>query len=140
MGTLIGRVAEVAVSTDDITYQDIGHVTTADQASSKSIAEETNNDSLGNFQGKYSTRTTTLDVTAYYNSSNAGQLLLLEEYYTNEDGIFIRYRPIDDSGNEKQWKYACLLSDIGIGSSTPEVQEISFSVTANGVITYQDQP
>ena len=138
MSGTIGRLAKVAVSTDGSTYTDIGVVKSANKSSSTDIADDTTNDSNGYKEGVYADQQMSIDVTARYDSTDAGQTLLMDEYYTLKSKIYVRYRPYESTG-AKEWKFLATIDDLSVDTSTGDVEEMSFTATSTGTITMSNQ-
>jgi len=138
MAIIIGRNSKIAVSTDDITYNDIGKITSGSMGTTIDIADATTNDSGGFKEGEYADQQASVDVTAKYDSSNTAQGQILDEFYTNRSKLYFRIRP-EESAGEREWKFLATLSDVSIDMSTGEVEEISITADSSGAITIATQ-
>jgi hypothetical protein len=137
---IIGRNAKLSTSTDGSTYYDAGYVLSANKGGSMDLADNTTNDSGGYKENVYADQQTTFDVTVKYDSSNTSQLQMIDEFYSNHAGIYIRFRPQTSSGVEKQWIALCRISSLNIDTSTSDVEEMSVTFESTGTVTYQTQP
>lgn len=138
MAIIIGRRSKIAVSINDVTYNDIGKVMSGSLGSSIDIADATTNDSGGFKEGEYADQQATVDVTAKYDSANLGQAAILTEVYTNRAKVWIRIRP-EVSVGQKEWKFLATIDDATIDASTGEVEEFSFTGSSSGTITIGTQ-
>jgi hypothetical protein len=132
MATIIGRNTKVAISAAGATYTEIGKITSASLSYSDDIADETNNDSGGFKEGKYADSQATLDIQCKFDSSDAGQVLLLAAK-TSKTGYYFRFRPAAATG-ERQIIFVGLVESYDVDTSTGEVSDLAASISSTGAI------
>jgi len=139
MGKIIGRLARAAISTDGVTYTDIGEVKTIGLDTSHDLADATTNDSAGWKEEKAADSQVSLEVSGKYDSANAGQVILMAAAFAKTQ-VYLRFRPQVSSGVEKQVVFLSNISNYKVNTATGDVEEFSCSVRSTGAVTYATQP
>ena len=137
MATIIGRDADVDVSSDDITYTPVGKVTSAALAINDDLADETNNDSGGYKQTKYADQQAVLSLGFKYDDADAGQAMLLASK-SAKSTLYYRYRPKASAGT-KQWKFQANISELSVNAETSAVEDGSATIESTGTVTMSTQ-
>lgn len=138
MATIVGRHAKVAISSDGISYTDIGKVTSASMSLDTDILDETNNDSGGYKESQYGDSQASLDVSFKFNSGDGGQADLFDSYDQKLPRYF-RFRP-EESAGEIEYSFQGRVSSISMDTETGAVEDGSFTVESTGTITKATQP
>jgi hypothetical protein len=138
MATIIGRSEEIAISTNGSSYTAIGHVMSVTPSFSHALADETTNDSGGWEESKYADSNLSLSIDGKFNSSDAGQALLIAAA-TGKLTYYFRFR-MQTAGGEYQYIFQGNVESFqGGGGATGEVQPFSASVKSNGTVTISTQ-
>lgn len=137
MAKQLGRNAKIAVSSDDITYNDIGNITSSSWDGATDKAESTDADSGGAKEELQTDEQYSLDVTSRYNISDTAQAALLTSE-ENKTQLYYRIRPREVAG-EKEWKFQGNINSVSLSAPHADVEEIQIGVTSTGAITRATQ-
>lgn len=138
MAAKIGRLGELKCSTTDSSYTNVGLLTSLSFSFANNTADTTNYDDLGNMTQIYSNRQLSLSFEAIYDASNAGQLILITEAFTNRGILYFEYYPEETAG-EKKWKFQATLDSFDHSTAEADAQTLSCSLTSTGAITMSTQ-
>lgn len=137
MAKIVGRNFDVAISSADSSYTEIGSIKSSDMAIANDRADATDNDSAGHNEGEYSQSQRTCSVSGNYDKSDAGQLEL-QAAAEAKTKVWLRLRPTSSSG-EREWRFQALIDDYTISGATADIEEFSFSATSDGTPVSADQ-
>lgn len=136
---IVARGGKVAVSTDNITYTDVGEVTDASLSTGLTEIETTNYDSNGDEEHLVGISNYSLSTTANYEKTDAGQEIVRTSR-ANKTQIYYRYRPAGDSSGEDEWSAQGTITSLDIGGGVGDKVDMSFDVKFTGTVTYGSQP
>lgn len=137
MAKQLGRNAVIAVSSNGVTYTDVGNVLSISFDVATDKAESTDADSGGAKEELQTDEQASLDITARYNVADAGQLLLFAEEAAKAV-LYYRVRPKEATG-EREWVFQGNLNSLSVSAPYADVEELSVSVTSTGAITRATQ-
>jgi predicted secreted protein len=133
MAGTIGRLARVKVSDDDVTYNKVGKVMSADFSITTNLADCTNNDSNGYVEEQVADQQMTVDVTAKYVASDTAQGQLIAAKMAKST-IYVQAFPQESTG-ENKWAFLANITDLSISTATGDVEELSVTLQSTGTIT-----
>jgi hypothetical protein len=134
-----GRLGKVAVSTDDITYNDIAEVTEISYSLAHETEDATSFTSGGVKNSDYGETQVSLSVQYLYDPADVGQ----DRVRTSAEGktkIWYRYRPAGDSSGEDSIKFQGKIESLEYGNARNEKATQSLSVVSDGAITVGTVP
>lgn len=137
MATEIGRNTTLAISDTDSAYTDIEKILSAAPSWGNDVADETNNDSAGSKESKYSDSQLTLSCSGKYDPAATGQTELEVAAFAKTDKFF-RFRRKTGSG-EPEYRAKFRITSFDVDTSTSEVQEFSFTLESTGTVTRASQ-
>jgi hypothetical protein len=138
MSDVKGFDGKLAVSTDNITYTDIGGMTQASISIGHSLIDTSDWD-VGWTTNLVGRGSITLSFTHNYDEADAGQDIVRT---ASEQGtqIYYRYRPMGDVSTQKEFIMQGTLESYDDTSPNDDKVESSGSVTSTGAPTIQAQP
>ena len=137
MSHIIGDVGKIAVSTDGITYIDLGGVTSVDQDITNDAVDTTDFDSLGWKEKLYGNSEASLSITMNYDEVDAGQAILVAAA-VGKTGLYFRYRP-EELATKDQFIFQGVLTSLSDGSPQGDKVEMTADVESNGVVAKSAQ-
>ncbi len=136
-----GSDATLDVSTDGISYTDVGGVKDVNDSWTTGTIDSNDYDEPDWDQHVQDRRSVSLSVTCNYDEEDAGQAIIFTAVKGTAAKLYFRYRPGgDDSGTGKEVIFQGTVESLDDSSSDGSMCEISLSVTSSGAVTYQTQP
>lgn len=137
MAVTTGKLADVAESSSDSSYTEIGEIVSASRSFSNDTAESTSNDSGGYKTREYTNAEQTLSVTCRYDKTDTGQAAVIAAAEAKTK-LWLRYRPKASSG-EFEWRASHTIDSYEISADNDGIDELTFTATSDGTITKATQ-
>lgn len=136
MADIRGRDAKFAVSTDGVTYQDLGGCKDASWSIDQSTVDVTDFASGAWTEHLVGRKTVTASVTVNYDEADAGLDIVLASWQAATQ-IYIRYRPRGDTTGADQYVALATITSCEDSSPNDDAAEasISFQVTSSVTVS-----
>lgn len=130
------RLGKLAVSTDGVSYSDVGELTSCNISFDKDRADATSYDDSGYKNEVAVLQMATVSGEGNYDETDAGQVILLTAL-NNQTAIYFRWRPLGDAV-VKEWIFQSEPTG-SVDGDVGSVATFSFDAPSKGTVTYQTQ-
>jgi predicted secreted protein len=137
MAHAVGKSSKLAVSTDGISYTDVGGLTSVDSDQANDTADTSDFDSAGHKEQVYTFDQNKLSVSGHIDEADTGFDMLLTSLFSKTI-LYYRYRPETGSG-KKQYVFQGLIESLKHSSPHDGVIDYTLDVSSTGAVTKSNQ-
>lgn len=132
-----GRLGKIAVSTDGVSYTDVGGVNSLSSSDDAEEIDATDFDSAGFKEGEYGETQISLSVTVLRDEADAGQDIV-RTAKNAKNLLYCRYRPYENAGSDQKIFQATVVT-LGESNERNALVEETYEFRSSGTVTYSTQ-